>query len=68
MSLPRPRLGCGLGLRGKGERPNFDVTTGTNQIDPDVPGYPATTGWDPVTGLGTPNAATLLPALVAASH
>jgi subtilase family serine protease len=46
----------------------FDVTTGNNQLDPDVPGYPATTGWDPVTGLGTPNAAVLLPALVAASH
>jgi subtilase family serine protease len=41
----------------------YDVTTGNNQADPDVPGCPATTGWDPVTGLGTPNAATLLPAL-----
>jgi subtilase family serine protease len=41
----------------------YDVTTGNNQADPAVPGYPATTGWDPVTGLGTPNAATLLPAL-----
>jgi subtilase family serine protease len=43
----------------------YDVTTGNNQADPDVPGYPATTGWDPVTGLGTPNAATLVPALAA---
>ena len=41
----------------------YDVTTGNNQLDPSVPGYPATTGWDPVTGLGTPNAATLVPAL-----
>jgi subtilase family serine protease len=41
----------------------YDVTTGNNQADPDVPGYPATTGWDPVTGLGTPNAASLVPAL-----
>jgi subtilase family serine protease len=41
----------------------YDVTTGNNQADPDIPGYPATTGWDPVTGLGTPNAATLVPAL-----
>jgi subtilase family serine protease len=41
----------------------FDVTTGNNTDSPDVPGYPATTGWDPVTGLGTPNAANLLPAL-----
>jgi subtilase family serine protease len=44
----------------------FDVTTGNNTLDPAVAGYPATTGWDPVTGLGTPDAATLLPALVAA--
>ncbi len=43
----------------------FDVTTGNNQADPSVPGYPATTGWDPVTGLGTPNAANLVPALAA---
>ena len=44
----------------------FDVTTGGNAADPSVPGYPATTGWDPVTGLGTPNAANFLPDLVAA--
>jgi len=44
-----------------------DVVTGNNN-SPDAPvqGYPATTGWDPVTGLGTPNAAVLLPALIAA--
>jgi subtilase family serine protease len=41
----------------------YDVTTGNNQADPSIPGYPATTGWDPVTGLGTPDAATLVPAL-----
>jgi subtilase family serine protease len=39
-----------------------------NQGDPSVPGYPATTGWDPVTGLGTPNAAALIPDLVDAAH
>ena len=44
----------------------FDVTTGNNQLDPSIAGYPATTGWDPVTGLGTPNAANLVPDLVAA--
>ena len=44
----------------------YDVTTGNNTADPTVAGYPATTGWDPVTGLGTPNAARLLPDLVAA--
>jgi subtilase family serine protease len=46
----------------------FDVTTGNNQLDPTLAGYPATTGWDPVTGLGTPNAANLIPDLVAAAH
>jgi subtilase family serine protease len=46
----------------------YDVTVGNNTVDPSVPGYPATTGWDPITGLGTPNAANLLPDLVAASH
>ncbi len=39
-----------------------------NQGDPSVPGYPATDGWDPVTGLGTPNAASLIPDIVAAAH
>jgi subtilase family serine protease len=43
----------------------YDVYTGNNQADPSIPGYPATAGWDPVTGLGTPNAATLVPALAA---
>jgi subtilase family serine protease len=47
----------------------YDVTTGNNgAAAPTIPGYPATTGWDPVTGLGTPNAANLVPGLVAASH
>jgi subtilase family serine protease len=41
----------------------YDVTVGNNTSDPSITGYPATTGWDPVTGLGTPNAAALLPAL-----
>ena len=46
----------------------FDVTTGNNQLDPSVAGYSATPGWDPVTGLGTPNAANLIPDLVLAAH
>lgn len=46
----------------------FDITTGNNTADPTVPGYPATTGWDPITGLGTPNAANLLPDLVLAAN
>jgi len=46
----------------------YDVTTGNNAADPDIAGYPATSGWDPVTGLGTPNAANLLPDLAAAAH
>jgi len=43
----------------------YDVTTGNNGANPSVPGYQAGTGWDPVTGLGTPNAFTLVPALAA---
>jgi subtilase family serine protease len=47
----------------------FDVASGnTNQEDPAVPGYPSTTGWDAVTGLGTPNAANLVPDLVTAAN
>jgi subtilase family serine protease len=41
----------------------YDVTTGNNQTDPAVQGYSASPGWDPVTGLGTPDAANLVPAL-----
>jgi subtilase family serine protease len=47
----------------------FDIATGnTNQEDPAVPGYPSVTGWDAVTGLGTPNAAKLVPDLVKAAN
>jgi subtilase family serine protease len=48
-----------------------DITTGDNSIkhgDVDVQGYPAVTGWDPVTGLGTPVLDKLLPDLIAAMH
>ena len=46
----------------------FDITRGNNTAVATIPGYPATTGWDPITGLGTPNAANLVPDLVAAAH
>jgi subtilase family serine protease len=42
-----------------------DVTKGNNNYN-SVQGYPATQGWDPVTGWGTPDAAHLVPDLVAA--
>ena len=44
-----------------------DVTEGNNDYNGhgvNIRGYSATTGWDPVTGLGTPNAANLIPLLV----
>jgi subtilase family serine protease len=44
----------------------FDVTIGDNQTSV-IPGYPASSGWDAITGLGTPNAAKLLPDLVQTS-
>jgi subtilase family serine protease len=46
-----------------------DIIQGNNSIhtnNVNVPGYAATTGWDPVTGLGSPDAENLLPDLVAA--
>jgi subtilase family serine protease len=46
----------------------FDVTLGAQTKAPDGTGFSASTGWDPVTGLGTPNAAVLLPDLVNAVH
>jgi subtilase family serine protease len=47
----------------------FDVTVGNNAgVDTLPSGYPSTAGWDPVTGLGTPNAANLLPDLVLAAN
>jgi subtilase family serine protease len=46
----------------------YDVTVGNNQADPSIPGYLASPGWDAVTGLGTPNAARLLPDLIAATQ
>jgi subtilase family serine protease len=42
-----------------------DVVTGVPNQDSPIPGYSASAGWDAVTGLGTPNAANLLPDLIA---
>lgn len=44
-----------------------DITAGDNSFlgkGVDVQGYQATTGWDPTTGLGSPNAANLIPLLI----
>jgi subtilase family serine protease len=41
-----------------------DITTGNNNVVEIGGGYSAGAGWDPVTGLGSPNAANLLPQLV----
>lgn len=46
-----------------------DITQGNNTQDvgdTSVPGYAAVQGWDPVTGLGSPNAEKLIPDLIAA--
>jgi len=46
-----------------------DITIGDNSMNEKgvrVQGYTATSGWDPVTGLGSPNAAKLIPDLIAA--
>ncbi len=54
-----------------GGRDFHDVTVGDNTINRDgidVPGFSAGPGWDPVTGLGTPNAQYLLPELIAAEQ
>jgi subtilase family serine protease len=47
------------------QRDFYDITTGNNS-DNGVSGYSAAPGWDAASGLGTPNAANLLPDLVAA--
>lgn len=44
-----------------------DVTVGSNQTS-SIPGYSASTGWDAVTGLGTPDAAHLIPDLIASTQ
>jgi len=44
-----------------------DITVNCNQQAASIPGYCASTGWDAVTGLGSPNVANLLPDLISAS-
>lgn len=59
-----PRLYQLAGGPGNQKNAFNDVTTGNNDVaEINGAGYNAGTGWDPVTGLGTPNAVTLLPAL-----
>ena len=45
----------------------YDITAGCNQTT-SIPGYCASTGWDAVTGLGTPNVANLIPDLISATQ
>ncbi|MGH3508677.1 MAG: S53 family peptidase [Nocardioidaceae bacterium] len=45
-----------------------DITVGNNDVVEIGGGYDTATGWDPVTGLGTPNASALLPALTHHQH
>jgi kumamolisin len=49
-----------------GEKPFRDITSGNND-DSNLGYYSAKTGWDPCTGLGSPNGAALLNALTASS-
>ncbi len=44
-----------------------DITVGNNQLGGTSVGFPAGTGWDDATGLGTPDVAKLVPDLVAAA-
>jgi len=41
-----------------------DITTGNNDVVEIGTGFNAAHGWDPVTGIGSPNAVNLLPDLV----
>ncbi|HEX4685168.1 MAG TPA: S53 family peptidase [Nocardioides sp.] len=58
------------GVAGAAQRSGalHDITTGNNDVvELDGFGYSAGRSWDPVTGLGTPNAAKLLPMLIGAA-
>jgi kumamolisin len=71
IALMNQQLGKNLGfinptLYSLGEAVFNDITTGNND-DGGLGYYSATAGWDPCTGLGSPNAAALLSALSSAS-
>jgi subtilase family serine protease len=56
-----------LGTSATYQQDFHDVTKGNNtNLQAGVKGYSAVTGWDAITGLGTPNAAKLIPDLIAA--
>jgi len=56
-----------LGLGSSYNQDFHDITIGNNSVPSvGIQGYSAVSGWDPVTGLGTPNAAKLIPDLIAA--
>jgi subtilase family serine protease len=54
-----------------GRQAFHDITIGNNsvvQVPRLITGYPATQGWDPVTGWGSPNAQVLVPLLAQTGH
>lgn len=56
-----------LGASATYQQDFHDITEGNNNnLQANVKGYQAVVGWDPVTGLGTPNAEHLIPDLIAA--
>jgi subtilase family serine protease len=56
-----------LGLGSTYSQDFFDITSGNNSVPSvGVQGYSAVPGWDPITGLGAPNADKLIPNLIAA--
>ncbi len=56
-----------LGASATYQQDFHDITSGNNtNLKAGVRGYSAGPGWDPVTGLGTPNVAKLIPDLIAA--
>ncbi len=58
-----------LGASSTYARDFHDITSGNNSTNVNgilVPGHNAVPGWDPVTGLGTPDAENLIPDLIAA--